>query len=223
MSRMFKTVTRTWPIFSGCRFGCTYCWARPLIEGRLAHLPKYKNGFEPTFHAEELRCTFKPGDFVGVALMGDISFATAWELDAIVEVIRRFPQTSFLLQTKDPASFWRLESLHLNTIYYGTTIESNLCNVANLAPAPVLRCQAMRSLKVPHKFLSIEPILDFELPGLVEWVQAIGPEIVEVGADNYNNHLREPPWSKVETLLAELRKFVPTVVEKDGLRRLEHV
>jgi DNA repair photolyase len=218
---MFKTVTKTWNVFTGCRFGCTYCWAPGLIEGRLSHSPKYKKGFEPTFHPEELRRTFKPGDFVGVALMGDISFATAWELDAIVETTRRFPQTDFLFQTKNPGSYWRLESLGLKNVYYGTTIESNLWNICSLAPAPVLRLDAMRSLKVPHKFLSIEPILDFELPGLVEWVRAIGPEIVEVGADNYHHCLPEPPWSKVEALLAELRTFVPRVVEKTGLRRLE--
>jgi len=48
----------------------------------------------------------------------------------------------------------------------------------------------------------------------------INPEIVEVGADNYNNNLPEPSPYKVNILLTELRKFGRTVIEKQGLDRL---
>jgi hypothetical protein len=46
------------------------------------------------------------------------------------------------------------------------------------------------------------------------------PDIIEVGADNYHNHLPEPPWSKVKALLGKLRGISPRVVEKEGLERL---
>jgi len=70
--------------------------------------------------------------------------------------------------------------------------------------------------------------MNFHLRTMVDWIKEIGPEIVEIGPDNYNNNLPEPasfvsgcraPW-KVRTLLEMLRDFVPTVVEKPGLSRL---
>jgi hypothetical protein len=42
-----------------------------------------------------------------------------------------------------------------------------------------------------------------------------------VGADNHNHRLSEPSATKLYELLAELHKFVPTVVEKEGLERLK--
>ena len=63
--------------------------------------------------------------------------------------------------------------------------------------------------------------MDFDLAELGEWVAEIQPSIIEVGADNYHNHLPEPPWWKVERLLENLRGICATVVEKKGLERLK--
>lgn len=49
------------------------------------------------------------------------------------------------------------------------------------------------------------------------WLQKIKPKITEVGADNYNNHLSDPPWWKVEKVLQNLRYLCPTVVEDEVL------
>jgi hypothetical protein len=228
MTRMFKTVTRTWNVFSGCRFGCTYCWARGVVLGRLAHFPKYKCGFEPTFHSSELAKKFRPREFVAIALLGDISFATADEVGAIAEVISKFPKTRFLFQSKDPSVFHRSYFPKWPHVYYGTTLETSLYEKDfTRAPSPIFRAYHLSPLKCQHKFVSIEPVMDFrvkalliDLPGLVGWIR---PDIVEIGADNYRHALPEPPWSKVRDLIQTLREFVPKVVEKDGLRRLEHV
>ncbi|GAG76771.1 unnamed protein product [marine sediment metagenome] len=52
-------------------------------------------------------------------------------------------------------------------------------------------------------------------------MRIINPEIIEVGADNYSNHLPEPPWWKVEALLNNLTNICPRVMEKEGLERLK--
>lgn len=219
MSRMFKTVTRTWHVFSGCRYQCSYCWARDFILERLQHLPKYQNGFEPTFHPEELKKKFRPGDFVGVALMGDISFADTEARRLIMDKTTWFPKTNFLIQSKDPGSFGLWPKW--DNLYFGTTIESNRDYKVSKALPPINRYSTMFLLKSPHKFISIEPIMDFDLDVLVRWMQDIHPEIVEVGADNYHHGLPEPSPEKVEQLLEALRGFVPRVVEKEGLERLK--
>lgn len=221
MSRMFKTVTKTWNPFTGCLHDCTYCWARKLVKERLEPQgKKYKDGFAPTFHEGELSKRFRPGDFVFVSDMGDISFMPFFDQWCkVLDVVKNHPHTSFLLQTKNPLVFVKGLNLEPN-IYIGATIESNRDYGLTKAPAPEQRYHAMCLIDY-RKFLSVEPIMDFDLETLVRWIRDIRPEIVEVGADNYHNNLAEPPWEKVEALLKSLREFVPRVIEKDGLERLK--
>lgn len=227
MARMFTIDgkrMRTWNPISGCLHSCTYCWARKLAETRLKGSPRYKDGFQPTFHAEDLKKKFKPGEFVFVTDMGD---AWGWwtprdQLEQVIEVERKFPETRFLNQTKSPMSFHRFQ-FPGNTVL-GTTIETNRYfpqfYVGQGVGAPSDRMGWMASLAHPHKFVSIEPIMDFDLEEFVRWIGHIRPEIVEVGADNYGHHLPEPDGMKVVSLLNALREFVPQVIMKDGLERL---
>jgi len=50
--------TRSWNPVTGCTHRCTYCWAMRLIETKLKDHPKYRNGFSPTLHPEELSRRF---------------------------------------------------------------------------------------------------------------------------------------------------------------------
>ena len=181
---------------------------------------KYKDGFAPSFHPNEFNRRFKPDDFVFVSDMGDIAFAQIAERQAIADYCANFPETRFLLQTKDP---WIFEGHIFNkpNFYLGVTLETNRPYPVTQAPTPFERYIKIQSGTFKVRFVSIEPIMDFDLKTLMRWIGHIKPEIVEVGADNYSNHLVEPPWEKVEALLESLRKFVPRVVEKDGLERLK--
>ena len=71
----------------------------------------------------------------------------------------------------------------------------------------------MLLLKSPHKFISIEPVMDFDIEVLVRWMQDIHPEIVEIGYDNYAHHLPEPPLSKTEELIKSLSTFTNVKVK----------
>ncbi|MBA7711340.1 hypothetical protein ES703_120299 [subsurface metagenome] len=166
---------------------------------------------------------FKPGEFVFVAYMGDIAWAKSEWRELILERVYIFPETNFLFQSKDPVIFCSFDWPKLPNIYYGTTIETTRDYRLTKAPVPYERYKAMVSLKHLHKFISIEPICDFDLPTLVDWMKDIKPEIIEVGADNYHNSLVEPPWWKVEMLLDILKAICPRVVEKEGLERLKEV
>ena len=227
MSRMFRSITSTWNVFKGCRFECVYCCARALAETRLKNSPRYKDGFKPRLIEEELRRRFKPGLFIFVCFMGDIAFATREEFLRILARIREFPGTLFLIQSKNPEqlyTWWHDWGIGLPAhAYLGTTIESNRNYGLSKAPPPIDRFRYLTGYPHNRKFLSIEPIMDFDLDVLVSWVRIINPNIVEVGADNYGHHLPEPEWGKVEELLKELRKVCPTVVEKEGLERLKCV
>jgi hypothetical protein len=228
MTKMFTIngkPMKTWSPITGCLHGCVYCWAKDLAEGKLSQSRKYQEGFKPAFHEVELKRKFKAGWFVFVSSMGDAFgewVPRGWIL-RVLDVIRRFPEAHFLLQTKNPGRFFEfLEELTPN-IYLGTTIETNRDYEITAAPSPMTRYLDFWTVEWPHKFISIEPIMDFSVTVLVRWMGHLKPEIIEVGADNHHKGLPEPPWGKVQELLAELRGVCPTVVEKDGLERLEGV
>ncbi len=214
MSRMFKTITRTWNPFTGCGFECRYCWARKLALGK-CHYPDFK----PAFHPERLKVKFKPDDFVFVTSMGDVSYASWPELRQILEVIKINPQSRFLIQTKEPNMFLDGQIWGEN-IYQGCTIETNRSIPISKAPPPVERYHAVATNNHPHKFLSIEPIMDFDAEIFFAWILDMKPEIIEIGADNYHNNLPEPEPRKLLDFMNGLVKVGFNVKQKDGLGRL---
>ncbi|KKM91161.1 hypothetical protein LCGC14_1231290 [marine sediment metagenome] len=229
-SRMFQVGGKsmvTWNVFVGCDYLCTYCNARKAALTRLKHSPRYRDGFKPHLVEKELSRKFKPGDFVFVGYMGDISFASRSTIIDLCQSISAQPEVNFLFCTKNPSIYLRWQILFPGNLYLGATIETNFDYGLSQAPSPLHRFQAMKELAYPHKFISMEPLMEFHLRTVVDWMKEIDPEIIEIGADNYHNHLPEPksngaltPW-KVRWLLDGLREFCPTVVEKGGLERLK--
>ena len=223
MSRMFKTITKTWNVFTGCKFDCTYCWVDELLKGRLGTSSKYKEiGKAPTFHPSELNKKFKPSDFIFVAAMGDLTFCPSPQLEEILIIIKNNPEVDFLIQTKGVKLFQRIGIIWPRNVYHGITIETNRDTSAfSKAPAPFRRFEEIVSDRHPRKFISVEPIMDFDM-WFIGWIINIMPEIVEIGADNYHHNLPEPSWDKVVSLMSVLRDAGIKVVEKEGLERLQN-
>jgi len=211
---------KTWNVHVGCDFLCTYCNARELALTRLKTSPRYRDGFHPHLVKKELSKKFAPGDFVFVGYMGDISFAKRPVIVDLTWRISEQPEVDFLFCTKNPLYYWYWHIVWPENLYLGATIETNRDYRLTRAPAPIYRYEAMRALDHPKKFLSIEPVCDFDLDEMLSWITEIDPQIIEVGADNYHNSLPEPPWDKVAQLLNSLKSNFPTVVEKVGLENL---
>ena len=152
VSRMFHLVTRTWNPITGCEHSCSYCWARRLAETKLRNTKKYRDGFTPKFHPNELRKSFKPGGFVFVSDMGDMFgdwVPDEWVLK-VLNVIRRYPRTDFLFLTKNPFRYVKLLERYGNifddNMVFGTTVETlddDLYNAYRVSRAypPSLRLQ----------------------------------------------------------------------------------
>jgi protein gp37 len=223
MSKMFTyngKRMKTLNAFTGCNYSCTYCWAKSLVETRLKNTPKYKGcGFKPMYHGIDLQIKYKPDDWVFVTSMGDIVFCPNENLEQILYVVRNNPQSNFLFCTKNPKTYERFPTLQ--NIYYGCTIETNR-DTSNFSKAPrtEFRYNIIRDLHDCNKFISIEPIMDFDYPIFVSWLTEINPKIVEIGADNYKMGLPEPSKQKVEALITILDTFGINVIHKDGLERL---
>lgn len=229
MSKMFSSITGgTWNPQHGCNHGCSYCWARRLAEGKLrAQGGKYIDGFEPSFTMKDLEKTFKPGQRVFVCAMGDLfgKWVSNDIIQKVIDVTAKWPETEFLFVTKHPGRYFGFH-FSRNTIL-GTTIESDLDYPETYSrehpPEPVWqRILAMQRLEHPRKFVSIEPVMEFESAlGFAHGIALIAPELVEIGADNYKSSLPEPSSEKVGNLLSWLRSYGLNVLEKEGLKRLK--
>ena len=212
-SRMYEVNgkrVRTWNVFKGCRFNCVYCVQREQAK-RQKHSCKKCYNYDPHIHSERLTEKFKAGETVFIAAMGDIVFATHEQWDAILEAIRNYPQTTFFLQSKNPQCFLR-GVVYPQNVILGTTIETNR-NTYDYSDAisTVYRYEAMRELK-HRKYISFEPIFDFDLDVLLGWAKEIAPEFVYVGyLDKLSRakklQLPEPPLERVKELCWQLAKF----------------
>lgn len=217
----------TWnPLAGKCPHDCLGCYVGGKIAPWLKRMGNNKYVGEPRLVESEFetKLLIPKGYVVFVESCGDL-FAEVIPRKWIVRVldyIRNFPETTFLLQTKNPSRF-SVFYIPENCII-GTTIETNRDYQDTKAPSPRERYNAFHTLSslIYRKMVSIEPVKDFELHELVRWIRNIKPEFVSVGADTGNNSFKEPSSKKLQQLLFSL-SFVTEVRRKKNLKRLLEV
>jgi len=103
-----------------------------------------------------------------------------------------------------------------------TTIETNRWypEIMRNSPLPDFRADAMGEFT--ERYVTIEPIMDFDLEPMVDMIRRCNPEQVNIGADSGGNKLPEPDIKKVMLLIDELNKFT-IVSKKRNLNRLEQI
>ncbi|MHC1635854.1 MAG: DUF5131 family protein [Candidatus Methanospirareceae archaeon] len=221
MRRMFSFVSETWNPVVGCFHNCVYCYSRRLATTRLKHNERYKDGFKPKLVEKEFKRKFKPDTLVFVSDMGDLlgSWVPEEWIKRVLEHIRKFPKTQFLLLTKNPVRY--LEFLEENVIpencILGATIETNrpTDRISN-APSPLVRYIAMKDLRKEWKgtlMVSIEPIMDFDKKQFREMIWEIEPDFVVVGYDNYKCDIPKPKVEKTLEFIDELKRFTKVFVK----------
>lgn len=217
MYQVNKKKMLTYNPFRGCEFGCTYC--EPSFKQqakRDKHRCELCYNYTPHFHPERLKQSLPKNTTMFVCSMGDISFATPEQRELIYQKLRKHPSTQFMIQSKDPRCFLG-EDVPEN-VYIGTTIETNHDTKSiSKAPNPIDRYHAMLEIYHSKKYITIEPILDFDHRTMVRWIHEIRPHVVWIGYDNHNCHLREPPLSEVRSLIAAIESI--TAVNLKTIRR----
>jgi len=219
-NRMYHENRKSLNAFVGCNFDCVYC--RPSFQ-RQAKRQKQRCGlcysYTPHFHPSRLLKappkTLEDG-FIFFPSMGDVSFAEKKDFEAMLSYTEKYPNTTFLIQTKNPEC---LEGYDFpDNVILALTLETNLrgYNTPSLyttyeriskAPIPIFRFQSFKGLKHRRKIVTVEPILQFS-DGLKRWIFQINPEAVYVGYDNHNCKLPEPTLNETKVLIRDLSEFL---------------
>jgi len=208
-----------------CEYHCDYCYVGNKIGPWLSRMGNTKYCGKPRLIEKEFQVPLvvPDGYVIFVQSCGDLFghwIPDTWIM-RILEHIRNFPQTIFLLQTKNPARFFDFD-IPKNCIL-GTTIESNRDYGDTKAPLPKERFLAFKEMPEEQELMvAIEPVKDFDLGTMLAWIAVIRPKFVSVGADSGENNLTEPSSQKLKTLLWQM-ELVTEVRRKKNLNRLLRV
>lgn len=147
--------------------------------------------------------------------------AIGW-IEILLAHCRRYPENTYVFQTKNPVNLYRFQRELPPRCLLGTTLESDINHHVSKAPIPLIRWLDMVMDVQPTRhplFVSIEPIMDFDIETFTYMLNMINPEFVSIGADSQKHKLSEPPPEKIKELIIELRKFTKVKI-KSNLKRL---
>jgi len=211
-NNMYKLSVEQWSPFAGCEHDCIYCkssFQRQLKRWAKKNCPGCHE-FSPHEHPLRLDQKLpktKYMQFIFTCSSGDIAFCSTEYLERIITRIRSEPDRTFLIQSKDPCTFNRV--IFPKNVILGTTLETNrgdLPEGISKAPKPSQRYKDFVKVNHPLKMVTIEPVIDFDLDVMIDWVENINPCMVWLGYDSGKNKLPEPELEKVKNLHWELAK-----------------
>ena len=194
--------------YRGCAHDCTYCGFRNTLRFQKCEDCR---SFKPHAHLEVLDRrppVTKEGEFLTMGLTGDICFASDEEMAAAIAYCEKWSDRTFLVQTKNPKVF--LIHKFPENVVLDTTIESDIHHMITSAPSIHERRGVMVSDAIQRLnnriWITVEPIMGFTNL-FAEWLEEIHPEVVYIGYDSKNHHLREPSLAQTKELIKQVKRF----------------
>jgi DNA repair photolyase len=202
-----------------CQHKCSYCYVGQTLRGRPE---KYKG--EPRLLEKEFFVDYGRGRTIFIEHMNDLwgpKVDDDW-IGRILAHCKTYPENLYVFQTKDPARAKNFLGLFPPKMLFGTTIETNRAIPMSQAPPPIERYKAMlyfKELSIFKLFVTIEPIMEFDLNILMGWIKEISPAFVNIGADSKGCDLPEPDPYKIKALIYLLGKMGIEIRKKTNLGR----
>jgi DNA repair photolyase len=216
-SQMYDWITHTWNTIKGkCYHDCIYCYMKQWGELKPVR-----------FDEKELETNLGHNNFIFLGSSCDM-FAKDIPHDWIVETLSKCLkyENKYLLQTKNPYRLTHeviIPINHRKNFKICTTLETNryLPDIMKLSPNPTSRAISMQNISCygHENYITVEPIIDFDLGEFIELIKLCNPKQVNIGADSKGHKLPEPPKEKIIELIKELEKFTK-VKQKLNLKRL---
>jgi DNA repair photolyase len=212
---MYPWVTHTWNPIKGCKHACCYCYVKELET-------RYQYDASPRFVEEELKTRLGNNNVIFVGSASDMwgEWVSSDSIERVLDRCREFDNT-YVFQTKNPKRFLEFDRRFPKKSILGTTIETDRY-LDRISEAPDIsnRVEAMKRV-AGQKFVSIEPILRFDLERLVRMIFQIQPSFVTIGADSKNHNLLEPDGDQIRELLKRLGKFTEVRAKRNLTRLLK--
>lgn len=222
---MYPWVTHTHSHLRGeCPHKCRYCYVQAMER-------RWKKGLYTgplRFKEEELKVNYGSGKTIFVEHCNDL-FADGVLNEWILSILwhcRLFPENTYVFQTKNPDRVDEFYRFLPKNCMVGVTIETNRIDLAesvSAAPSPAFRVCALRDLKRRYGlcvFVTIEPVMDFDLDTMHGFMLLSNPDFINIGADSKGSGLSEPSAEKVGDLLYLLDESGIEVREKHNLGRI---
>jgi len=209
---MYSFITHTGNAIKGrCYHDCSYCYMKKWGKQKKIRLEK-----------SELKGDIGTGKFIFIGSSCDMfapDIKEEWILDTL-EYLRQF-DNRYMFQSKSPKQIVNFTQNLPPKSVVCTTIETNIWfpKIMGKSPTPQERAEGMDMLHGIEKYVTIEPVMVFDLEPLVELIEKCDPVQVNIGADSGGNHLPEPKKDDVLQLISELEKFTK-VKQKSNLKRL---
>jgi len=214
---MYPWVSHMWSPIKGCEFECPYCYARTMAK---------RSGQDYSVRLDEKDIETKLGKgriiFVGhLCDMWGPWVPKKW-IDEVLMRCTAYPDNVYVFQSKNPGRFSEFVFTRAARTLLGTTIETDRYPKGFQTKAPPIeeRVGAMINLYPSRRFVTMEPIMDFDLPNLLRIIEMIRPEFVTIGADSKGHGLKEPDGSKVLKLIRGINEMKVEIRQKSNLERL---
>lgn len=219
VGNMYPWVTHTHTHLGGeCPHKCTYCYVDNPRFGRPTRYQGPLRLIEPEFDVD-----YGSDKTIFIENCNDLFAAEVPQqfINRIVLHCLQWPDNTYVWQTKNPDRYLNMEAMLPENSVLGVTIETNRhIPEIGTAPSPERRMLAMEKLQA-RKFVTIEPVLDFDVEVLAEWIGRIRPEFLNLGADSKGHGLTEPSVEKVYALVDKLQQLGIDLREKHNLQRLK--
>jgi len=221
---MYDWVTHTHSHLGGkCHHGCTYCYVQSIADKNPAMKELYSGDIK--LIDSSIDVDYGKDKIIFIDHMNDL-FAHGVHDSTVFIVLShclKYPLNKYVFQTKNPVRYYNCRDLFPSNSILGTTIETNR-NYPCMGETPSVfqRIMGMSEIcKHFETFITLEPILDFDVKELVDMILYASPTFVNIGADSKNHDLDEPTYEKVLELYNALIGSDVEVRKKLNLDRLE--
>jgi len=207
-----------------CPHRCYYCYVQRNPRGVSG---RYQG--EVRLIREELGVNYGAGRIIFIEHMNDM-FAEGVKEEWIRDIFahcNQYKENTYIFQTKNPGRAHQFRDYFPKKFLIGTTIETNRDVKESKAPCPEERFLGIRKFLEfdsyrdnTEIFITIEPIMDFDVDVLFDWITKVYPSFVNIGADSKNTGLAEPSPDKVRNLISLLNSRGIAIRKKMNLHRL---
>lgn len=234
-------------LVGGCQYQCRYCYV-PTIRKRFRrkddNMPYW---YDMPYRAKKVHIP-KGRVFINHTTDGfAANLAHSWIEDYLENIWHWYnannQENTFIFLTKNASRLkhfnYIFERFPEKALLFGITLESN---TYAYQPIEFVRDEKNHPLEVASftkamnprqraevfadfientgnaSFISVEPILEFDLDDLIYLIEKINPQLVFIGADSKRSNVKEPNSEKIVMLINALTKFTDVRLKKNLYR-----